>query len=241
MPDAPRPSREQDPGRLDESLVSLATGELDGPEAARIEAEIAADPRRRSELAMLRRVLSVMAEGPWPAPGSKARAAVLEAFSSRAARAARAAGPASSGPAIAVDRLVRAASEWIEAAECVVADLVFDRRAQVAMPGFRGAGGGVSYAADCGRLDLDIQSSDVEAGTDRGVVRVRGQFRETSGAVVHAADRRVLVVDERGLPVVDAVTDERGAFQIELKSGRVDLIVGLADGRRFAVRDLVVD
>ncbi len=192
-----------------EELVAYASGELRDAEAARVEAYLALAPDTASEVAALRHVLETLRADDSEAPAAELVARVVAARSDK---------PRATMP------------DWLVHARRIVAELIFDSRAQLALDGYRGAGSScqLAYETQCGRVDLRV--SENAAGPKPW--RIRGQ-------VVLGEDAQVgpvaLVAAGTTAPVATVSADQFGRFRIDAAPGRYDLLVSLDQGQRVIV------
>ena len=197
-----------------EELVAYASGELagelTGEQAAAMESAAAA-----STVAQLRRVLELLRTDESEPVPADARRAAWAAFRSRGNR----------GPAA-----------WLAAAERLVASLLSDSRAQVAMAGYRGAPSTyrLAFESPCGRIDLQLMPPG-EPALDAW--RIHGQLMlhddVESGAVA--------LTTREASPVAVTDPDEHGCFCVEATPGNYDLLVEVDDGARaIVIQDLEI-
>jgi anti-sigma factor RsiW len=192
-----------------EQLVAYACGELDGEEAARVEAVMAASLAATALVVRLRDVVETMREMDVAAPPRATVRRVLAAF----ARCG-----------------TRSGAGWLARVQWFVAELVFDSRAQPALAGYRGslATRQMAYDSPYGRIDLQILPRDRGAAGER--CRVRGQVTLHEDAAFGA----VTLCDDTGGAGVAAETipDRHGRFTMDVAAGAYDLLVELDQGDR---------
>lgn len=180
-------------------LLAYAVGELDESAAASVERTIAASPLAQAELARIRSILQTLrTDDSVAAPDSLVRRAQAIFESTTAAR-----------PGIA-DALRR-----------VLARLVFDSRAEVALAGFRGVEDSfqLSYESELATLDLEC---DLSGDPNRPTWSIIGQIESDTGA---GGLNAVLYPTGSTTPVARTVTDEHGVFRMELSAGAYELHV----------------
>ncbi|MCP3905125.1 MAG: hypothetical protein GY715_15985 [Planctomycetes bacterium] len=196
-----------EPGVPIEDLVAYVSGELNDAEAADVERRLASRPEGAATTAALRSVLADLAANEL----EDAPPHVIERL-------------------IALNRrpLPEAVwKSWIDRATGILAQLVFDSRAQPAVAGFRASPTTVqlAYEWEDGRVDLQI-TPDSEGSEPRRIVR--GQARRTPGSFGSAV---LLDTADRTLVVATAI-DDHGRFRLSSDTGRYDLVLELDDGRR---------
>lgn len=222
----------------DARLLAFIEGGLDAEAADAVAGLIARDPAVSRRADRLRTIIEALAEDA-PAPGTAAVNRVLEAFAaSRATNRLAALAEDATG---AVRAVVAAASDWLASVDRVVADVLVDGRRPVAMPGFRGAGGGLSFNSEQGRLDLDVRPI-ADGAAASGTWRIRGQFRgvaQEDGSPWTV--RRVAVLDAAGAMVVEAEADDRGGFVLDVPAPADAVVLDLGDGTGFVAPGLAIE
>ncbi len=192
-----------------EELVAYASGELRAAEAARVEAHLALAPDTAREVTELRQVLATLRTDDSEAPAAEVVARAVAALSDK---------PRATMPG------------WLVHARRIIAELVFDSRAQFALNGYRGPGSScqLAYESPCGRVDLRLSAN--AAGPKPW--RIRGQ-------VVLGEDAQVgpvaLVAAGTTDPVATVAADQHGRFRIDAATGLYDLLVSLDQGQRVIV------
>jgi len=198
-----------------EQLVGYASGDLDAAEVSIVESYLAAMPNAATNANRLREVIETLRADDAP-PTAEAVRRALAAWSGRKA-----------GTVL----------EWLRHAERVVAEVVFDNRQRLAMPGFRGAASTYQLAYTCpsGRVDLQILK---HSGSSDASWRLRGQVAPTDELAVGSV---ALVSGGTTEAVAVTTPDPHGRFKIDSPPGVYDLLVELDRGRRVIVaRDIAI-
>lgn len=185
-----------DPVR-DEALFDYAAGDLKAAAARLIDARIATDPELADRVARIRGILDVMRadDSQAPAPAVVARAKAI------------------------FERKPQALSErWFGKLRQVIAEIVFDSRAQVALAGFRGATDRFQLAAESASASIDLQFEPHERDGRRSWTII-GQIEPSES---HAASEVAFVATDNA---VEAVADADGVFRFEALPGSYDLFV----------------
>jgi len=190
-----------------EELLSYVSGDLSDAAAAAMERRLESLPASASTAAALRSVLADLATNELEdAPPPAIRR--LIALHQPAAREA-------------------VWKTWIDQAAGILAQLVFDSRAQPAVAGFRSSPTTVQLAYEWadGRVDLRI-APDPAASAPRRVMRGQAA-RHSPGAfgsavLLDTAERRL--VESTGI-------DAHGRFRLSPTAGRYELVLELDDGR----------
>ncbi|MFT5424673.1 MAG: anti-sigma factor RsiW [Phycisphaerales bacterium] len=172
-----------------ELLTSLATGELDGPQAAALRARINADPALGLAFEKIEFAVRFLLAEPRTVPATEAI--------KRAKRAL-----AESRPG-AIERLA-------EGLVRVIASLDLDTRLTPAVAGIRGAGATAQLAFSTDEADIDLELAPVSDGQ----WRVTGQI----DADVEGAWQITVVDRASDLPIAE-IQSEMGAFAAELTAG----------------------
>jgi len=193
-----------------EQLVDYASGDLDAAEVSIVETYLAAMPNAAANATRLREVLETMRTDDARPPTAEAVRRALAAWS---------------------DRRAGTVLELLRHAERVVAEVVFDNRQRLAMPGFRGAASThqLAYECPCGRVDLQILQ---RPGSPDDSWRLRGQVAPADEPVVGSV---VLVSGGTAEAVAVTTPDPHGRFKIDSPPGVYDLLVELDHGRRVIV------
>jgi hypothetical protein len=125
------------------------------------------------------------------------------------------------------ERAVRARasqSGWLAELKRIVAALVFDSRAQAALPGVRGRAEAyqLSFESDLADVDLEISppESPAAARTIRGQVAPRTADRPGAAALVPAGTPQ---------PVATVEPDAHGMFTVLAEPGHYELLIRLGD------------
>jgi hypothetical protein len=117
----------------------------------------------------------------------------------------------------------RSVPAWLQHLQRAVAALVFDSGREPALAGFRRAGTGprqLSYEAEAGRLDLEMTRGTADSWL------IRGQMTGELGS-----EPTVVALESGTDLAIDTTTlDPRGRFRLEVRSGRLDLVIGAQDG-----------
>ncbi len=192
-----------------EELVAYASGELRDHEAARVEAYLALAADAAREVAELRGVLETMRSDDSEAPPAEVVARAVAARS---------------------DQPRATMGGWLVHARRIIAELIFDSRAQLALDGYRGAGSTcqMAYESRCGRVDLRVSANP--AGPHPW--RIHGQVVLGEDAPVGPV---ALVAAGTTDPVATVTPDQHGRFRIDAAPGLYDLLVSLDQGQRVIV------
>jgi hypothetical protein len=197
-----------------ERLLAFVAGELDAKGARDMRNLIAADPELAQLERLARLVRQTLQEDDSVEPPPQVVARAKELF--RQLHQAPAPSPS----------LRERVHAWLEAADRIVALLVFDSRARPALAGYRGTAELVrlSYESDLAEIDLELTPRE-----DGGAVRVSvyGQITATdepAGAPV------ILTTAGTHDARAQTVCDSGGLFEITLERGRYDLHVRLPSG-----------
>ncbi|MCI0365006.1 MAG: hypothetical protein L0Y44_12985 [Phycisphaerales bacterium] len=184
-----------------ETLVAYAAGELTASEVREVESQIRVLPSAAAKLAQIRDVLDGLRRQTISAPQSRVVDQVIAAFRRR-------------------ERVAPAA--WLQRTFGVIADLVLDSSAGVALAGFRGGTQArqLSYHAAGAVLDLQIAPT---ADPEQALFEITGQLErdssdEPSAALLLAAGAET-IVDQASL-------DSDGLFELHAVAGLYDLVVG---------------
>ncbi|MHC5002241.1 MAG: anti-sigma factor [Planctomycetota bacterium] len=187
-----------------QDLIAYAAGELSADRAAGIEALLATDPGARQTVEQFRAARASFAADDSVAPPAEAVARAKAVFDAAA--------------------LARP-SRWWETLDRIVASLVFDSRVQPAAVRYADAGDRIQLSYEAAGADVELQAERTDDTGPSRRWRLTGQV-----AADRSATCRVVLLDsERGGPVVEATTDERGMFVLEIEGGRYDLAVGVGD------------
>ncbi|MHC5005744.1 MAG: anti-sigma factor family protein [Planctomycetota bacterium] len=193
-----------------EQLVAYACGDLDDAEASVVESYLAAIPNAAADIAKLREVLETLCTDDTEPPTAEAIRRALAAWSVRRA-----------------GRIL----EWLRHAEHVMAEVVYDNRQRLAMPGFRGAASTCALAYKCpdGRVDLQVRRIP---RSPNGWWRLRGQVSHADTPAIGS-----VAIVSAGTQEAVAVTkpDRYGRFKIDTPPGVYDLLVELDYGERVIV------
>ncbi len=192
-----------------EQLVAYACGELEGEEAARVEAVMAASLAATALIVKLRDVVDTIRVMDVAAPPRSSVRRVLAAFARRG---------------------IRSGAGWVARVQWFVAELVFDSRAQPAIAGYRGSHSTrqIAFDSPCGRIDIQILPRDGGAEVEKW--RLRGQVTLHEDAAFGAV---TLCDDAGGVGVVaEAIPDRHGRFTLDVAAGTYDLMVELDGGDR---------
>ncbi|MHC4080508.1 MAG: anti-sigma factor family protein [Planctomycetota bacterium] len=193
-----------------EQLAAYASGDLDGAEASVVESYLAAIPSAEANVARLREVIDTMRTDDAEPPTAEAVRRAL---------------------AVWADRRAGRILEWLRHAERVVAEVVYDNRQRLAMPGFRGAASTYqsAYECPCGRVDLQILR---RPRSPDAWWRLRGQVSPVDAPAVGS-----VAIVSSGTEEAVAVTtpDRHGRFKIDSPPGVYDLLVELDYGERVIV------
>jgi anti-sigma factor RsiW len=193
-----------------EQIVAYASGELDVAEASVVEAYLTAIPNASADAAMLREVIDTLRADDTVPPTAEAVRRALAAWSVRRA-----------GKIL----------DWLRQAEHVVADVVFDNRDRLAMPGFRGAASTcqLAYKSSSGRVDLQARRIP---RSPNGWWRLRGQVSQADTPAIGS-----VAIVSSGTQEAVAVTkpDRYGRFKMDSPPGVYDLLVELDFGDRVIV------
>lgn len=184
-----------------ELLLAYAAGELTPGQAAEVAAKLAADPEAARRAAQIRATIEALrTDDTQPAPPAT-RAAAVQLFRPR--------GPVASAPGL-IANLRR-----------IVADLVFDSRAQPALAGLRGAGRSyqLSYTSEPADVDLDV-TAEAEQRQVRGQVSVTGAARAIEVRWTRAGSEQ---------PLPGVTPDEHGAFAFRTPPGNFELQVRVGE------------
>jgi anti-sigma factor RsiW len=188
-----------------QKLISYAAGDLAGPDAADVEAWLARDPAAAQTVARFRLLRESLLRDECPPADAVERAKAI--FHPAAAR------PAPPAPLAWAQDLVR-----------IVAQLVFDSRAQPALAGLRGGGSGFQLTYDLSSgagggepAELDLQAEPAPAARSWRVVgQVTGRFRDDA--------MRVDVCRAGSPAAIQTVrSDGRGMFVLSVEPGTYDL------------------
>ena len=192
-----------------EQLVAYASGELTGRAASTVEAYLAVLPAVARTTQRLQEVIQrLRADDTTPAtPGAVRRVVNLLQT---------------------LDEVPT--PEWLVPIR-LLADLVFDSRAQPAMAGYRGIAASyqLAFESEPARVDLQILPQD-RAVADRW--RVRGQVTVRDGAELGAV---TLVAEHTDTAVATAVPDQAGRFKLDSPAGVFELRIDLDEGTRSVV------
>jgi anti-sigma factor RsiW len=192
-----------------ETLVAYADGGLDPDQRGRIEAYLAAVPEAARHVADLRDVLQTMRADDSEPPTAGAVRRALAAWHARG------------------DVTILG---WLQEAERIVARLVFDGRARLVVPGFRGGPSSyqLAYECDSGRVDLRIlpRRKPDDTWRIRGQVAVTGTATPVAVALTIAGDQSALAT---------ASADEFGRFALHCPPGLYDLLIRLNEARQVLV------
>ena len=191
-----------------EELVASASGEAPERDADRLAAALR-DPAAAATVAQLQRVFRLLRNDETKPVPVEARRAAWAAFRQRR-------------PAV---------SQWLAAAQRVVARLVADSRAQVALAGYRGTTPTyrLAYESAGGRIDLQVLPSKGIGGPS---CRIRGQFTPSRDVVPSGV---ALVESGSSKAVAMGEADESGCFNLDVEPGSYDLLIRLAEGDRVVV------
>jgi len=192
-----------------EQLVAYASGELTGRDASMVEAYLAMLPAAARTMQCLGEVIQrLRADNTVPATPDAVRRA-LSLLQSR-------------------DEVT--APDWAAPVR-LLAELVFDSRAHMAMTGYRGGAAGyqLAFESEPVRVDLQILPQDRAVG-DRW--RVRGQVTVRDDAELGAV---TLVAEQTDTVVATAVPDQAGRFKIDSPAGVFDLRIDLDRGTRTVI------
>jgi anti-sigma factor RsiW len=182
-------------------LIGYALGDLAADDAAAVERTVARDPDAKAWLAKVRVVLGTLGALDADGPSRTALDRAIGGF----ARPVPA--PASGG--------------WIETACRLVADLVFDSRAQQALAGFRGGSAGayqLGFEGDDVRVDVQVSRAP-----EQGRWRVRGSVH-TAGRGRTATEAALVHAPGAGIAPRQPI-DDRGRFLIDIDPGTYDLVI----------------
>ena len=117
-------------------------------------------------------------------------------------------------------------TDWLSHIGEVLATIVFDSRAQVAMAGFRGAAAAHQIAYSSPQCEVDIQVTPPEAGGGGPVETawtVRGQVSNAQGEGLRAS---IAFIDRATRKLAAAMESERdGCFDLALRAGDYDVVV----------------
>ncbi|MHC4426986.1 MAG: anti-sigma factor family protein [Planctomycetota bacterium] len=193
-----------------EQIVAYACGDLDDAEASVVESYLAAIPNAAVDVASLREVIDTLRTDDSEPPTAEAIRRALAAWSVR--RTGKILG-------------------WLRQAEHVVADVVYDNRQRLAMPGFRGAASTcqIAYKSSSGRVDLQVRRIP---RSPNGWWRLRGQVSHADTPAIGS-----VAIVSSGTQEAVAVTkpDRYGRFKIDSPPGVYDLLVELDYGDRVIV------
>jgi hypothetical protein len=167
-------------------------------------------PNTAADIAKLREVLETLCTDDTEPPTAEAIRRALAAWSVRRA-----------------GRIL----EWLRQAERVVADVVYDNRQRLAMPGFRGTASTcqLAYKSSSGRVDLQVRRIPQSLN---GWWRLRGQVSHADTLAIGS-----VAIVSSGTQEAVAVTkpDRYGRFKIDSPPGVYDLLVELDYGERVIV------
>jgi hypothetical protein len=149
----------------------------------------------------LQRVLTLLRQGPLPAPPAAAVRAAKDLISRHPARM--------TGP---IQHLAE-----------TIAVLIFDSRAAPALAGFRGSAADTPlhliYRTELAEVDLQIQPAHGDAPLTRILAQVESQLPARSAHLLHADTTAA----------AEAQINSRGIFSFTIAPGRYDLTITLAD------------
>ncbi len=194
-----------------QQLVAYASGELEGQEAAQVEAYLARWSIAAGDVTRLRETLEIMRsdDSEEPTPEAVGRALAVVARSRKPVAPRR--------PLAGLDR--------------ILTRLVFDSRAQLAIPGYRGPASSYQLAYECeqGRIDLHVLPTSPVA---RGWYRIRGQVAWRS-----KVDSGFVCLIKKGAdePVESVMSDQHGRFRVDAPPGVYDLLIEVAQGDQVLV------
>lgn len=191
-----------------EHLVAYTSGELGACDAAMVEAYLADLPEAARTARRLHEVMSTLrADDTVPATADAVRRAL-----------------ATSSP------FATPAPDWLAPLR-LIARLVFDSRAQLAVAGYRGGAARyqLAYESEPVRLDLQVLPRERSAGD---AWRLRGQVTVHRDAQLGEV---ALLAERTETLVATAIPDHLGRFKIDSPSGVYDLRIELDDGTRSIV------
>lgn len=187
-----------------EQLLAYAAGDLEGPERADVEARLANDPDAQAMIRLYQSAQVAMSTDDSVAPPTDAVARAKAVYT-----------------APQREKTMR----WLEKAQQLVAQLVFDSRTQPALAGIR------SFSNSCSLVfETEHESIDVQAEPTRnadGCItgwQIVGQVAQDDDA--RACPVAFLRTDDQSV-AANAMLDERGVFTLDVKPGMYEIRIGL--------------
>ena len=202
-----------------DQLIAYAAGELTSEQATEVQAYLAANPKAAEPIAMYRQAQSALQADQNAAPPAEVVAKAKAIFAS-----------APSEPA----------ASWLDHLQQLLADLVFDSRAQPAMAGYRGPATTFQLSFECDAANIDLEAepmtSTVAAPSEKMQWRIMGQvdWEDASSPV------QIAVVDPgTENPIAETIADEHGMFDVQVPAGRFDVLFQ-ADDKVVVLRDIEI-
>ena len=192
-----------------EQLIAYAAGELSPEQAGQVQAYLAANPKAADPIALYKQAQAALQADQSAAPPAELVAKAKAIFASSPSE------PAAS---------------WLDHLQQLIADLVFDSRAQPALAGYRGPATTFQLSFECEVASVDLEAEPLVDGSavppDESQWRIMGQvdLRQPDSLIELA-----LVEQGAGAKIADAVADEHGMFTLEVKAGRYDLLLRVGD------------
>ncbi len=190
-----------------EQLIRYATGDLEPAEAAAAKAHLSNSPLATKYMEKVRSVLSTMQADDTQAPSLALIKRTIATFSAGV----------ETGEG-------RSPLAWLEPLRQVVAQLIFDSRAQPALAGFRGSSDSyqLTYKNELACVELGVSQQQ----TQRDIFRLRGQ---TTTEQKREYGSVALLSTGSNDPQAVSEMDKHGRFKFDAKPGKYDLAVQIGD------------
>ncbi len=202
-----------------EQLIAYAAGELSPEQAGQVQAYLAANPKAAEPIALYKQAQAALQADQSAAPPAELVAKAKAIFAS-----------SPSEPA----------ATWLDHLQQLIADLVFDSRAEPALAGYRGPATTFQLSFECEAANIDLEAEPItSAGAttpDQMRWRIMGQvdWQEAPSPV------QIAVVEPGSKnPLAEAIADEHGMFEVEVPAGRFDVLFQ-ADDKVVVLRDIEI-
>lgn len=190
-----------------EKLLAFASGELDKDEAASVRAFVKTNPAATQSIAMYKQAHLLASTDESIAPPEQLIAKAKSIFSSQART-----------PAIS----------WLDQLQQIIADLVFDSRAEPALAGIRGVGTTFQASYETEQVSVDIEAEPIEESigeySSQERWRVMGQI-DMADSISFIDVAMIPTASSAATEAKQTTTDAHGMFSIEVDAGTYDLLL----------------
>ncbi len=192
-----------------EQLIAYAAGELSPEQAAQVQAYLRANPRAGDPIALYKQAQAAVQTDQSAAPPAELVAKAKAIFATSPSELA---------------------ATWLDHLQQLIADLVFDSRAQPALAGYRGPATTFQLSFECDAANIDLEAEPIvgvgATPSEPAQWRIMGQV-DWQGA---SSPAQIAMVDPgTENRVAEAIADEHGMFNLEAPAGRYDVLVQVDD------------